>query len=67
MSDRQYLANAIRALSWTQFKKPSRDTPARQWARQIAEVLWRDYLKHNPNNPDLIATALCCRTVMALC
>ena len=34
----------------------------------IAEVLWRDFLSHNPGNPaGSTGTALCCPTGMAPC
>jgi hypothetical protein len=34
----------------------------------IAEVLWRDYLKHNPSNPrSPTVTASCCPTATARC
>ena len=53
MSDRQYLANAIRALSMDAVQKAKSGHPgAPMGMADIAEVLWRDYLKHNPNNPD---------------
>ena len=53
MSERQYLANAIRALSMDAVQKAKSGHPgAPMGMADIAEVLWRDYLKHNPNNPD---------------
>lgn len=53
MSDRQYLANAIRALSMDAVQKAKSGHPgAPMGMADIAEVLWRDYLKHNPQNPD---------------
>ncbi|MCK7459596.1 transketolase [Idiomarina aminovorans] len=52
MSDRQYIANAIRALSMDAVQKAKSGHPgAPMGMADIAEVLWRDYLKHNPNNP----------------
>jgi len=52
MSERQYLANAIRALSMDAVQKAKSGHPgAPMGMADIAEVLWRDYLKHNPNNP----------------
>ncbi|RUO68326.1 transketolase [Idiomarina ramblicola] len=52
MSDRQYLANAIRALSMDAVQKAKSGHPgAPMGMADIAEVLWRDYLKHNPHNP----------------
>lgn len=53
MSDRRHLANAIRALSMDAVQKAKSGHPgAPMGMADIAEVLWRDYLKHNPNNPD---------------
>lgn len=53
MSERQYLANAIRALSMDAVQQAKSGHPgAPMGMADIAEVLWRDYLKHNPNNPD---------------
>jgi transketolase len=53
MSERQYLANAIRALSMDAVQKAKSGHPgAPMGMADIAEVLWRDYLKHNPDNPD---------------
>lgn len=53
MSDRQHLANAIRALSMDAVQKAKSGHPgAPMGMADIAEVLWRDYLKHNPQNPD---------------
>ena len=52
MSERQYLANAIRALSMDAVQKAKSGHPgAPMGMADIAEVLWRDYLKHNPHNP----------------
>lgn len=52
MSDRRHLANAIRALSMDAVQKAKSGHPgAPMGMADIAEVLWRDYLKHNPNNP----------------
>lgn len=51
MSDRRHLANAIRALSMDAVQKAKSGHPgAPMGMADIAEVLWRDYLKHNPNN-----------------
>lgn len=53
MSDRRHLANAIRALSMDAVQKAKSGHPgAPMGMADIAEVLWRDYLKHNPNNPN---------------
>ncbi len=52
MSDRKRLANAIRALAMDAIQKANSGHPgAPMGMADIAEVLWRDYLKHNPNNP----------------
>ncbi|BBP76156.1 transketolase [Pseudomonas sp. Ost2] len=46
------LANAIRALSMDAVQKANSGHPgAPMGMADIAEVLWRDYLKHNPSNP----------------
>ncbi len=51
--DRRYLANAIRALSMDAVQAANSGHPgAPMGMADIAEVLWRDYLKHNPANPD---------------
>lgn len=53
MSDRRYFANAIRALSMDAVQKAKSGHPgAPMGMADIAEVLWRDYLSHNPANPD---------------
>src|SRR5471032_3335551 len=45
-------ANAIRALSMDAVQKANSGHPgAPMGMADIAEVLWRDYLKHNPSNP----------------
>ena len=52
MSSRRELANAIRALSMDAVQKAKSGHPgAPMGMADIAEVLWRDYLKHNPTNP----------------
>ncbi|MDE5285168.1 MAG: transketolase, partial [Buchnera aphidicola] len=52
MSSRQELANAIRMLSIDAVQKAKSGHPGMPMGMaDIAEVLWRDYLKHNPNNP----------------
>ncbi|OAH27448.1 transketolase, partial [Serratia marcescens] len=46
------LANAIRALSMDAVQKANSGHPgAPMGMADIAEVLWRDYLNHNPTNP----------------
>lgn len=53
MSDRRHLANAIRALSMDAVQQAKSGHPgAPMGMADIAEVLWRDYLVHNPTNPD---------------
>jgi len=52
MSSRRELANAIRALSMDAVQKAASGHPgAPMGMADIAEVLWNDHLKHNPNNP----------------
>ena len=52
MSSRKALANAIRALSMDGVQKANSGHPgAPMGMADIAEVLWRDFLKHNPTNP----------------
>ena len=52
MSQRRYLANAIRALSMDAVQQAKSGHPgAPMGMADIAEVLWRDYLQHNPGNP----------------
>ncbi|AVT57495.1 transketolase [Pectobacterium versatile] len=53
MSSRKELANAIRALSMDGVQKAKSGHPgAPMGMADIAEVLWRDYLNHNPANPN---------------
>lgn len=52
MGDRRQLANAIRALSMDAVQKAKSGHPgAPMGMADIAEVLWNDYLKHNPQDP----------------
>lgn len=52
MSSRKELANAIRALSMDAVQKAKSGHPgAPMGMADIAEVLWRDFLNHNLNNP----------------
>lgn len=52
MSSRRELANAIRVLSMDAVQKANSGHPgAPLGMADIAEVLWNDFLKHNPNNP----------------
>ena len=49
---RRMLANAIRALSMDAVQKANSGHPgAPMGMADIAEVLWNDFLKHNPANP----------------
>jgi transketolase len=51
-SERTELANAIRALSMDAVQKANSGHPgAPMGMADIAEVLWNDYLQHNPANP----------------
>jgi transketolase len=51
MPSRQDLANAIRALSMDAVQKAKSGHPgAPMGMADIAEVLWRDFLKHNPTD-----------------
>ncbi|WP_028293281.1 transketolase [Oceanobacter kriegii] len=53
MTSRTELANAIRALSMDAVQKAKSGHPgAPMGMADIAEVLWNDFLKHNPNNPE---------------
>ncbi|MBY6018790.1 transketolase [Ferrimonas balearica] len=53
MSSRKELANAIRALSMDAVQKANSGHPgAPMGMADIAEVLWRDFIKHNPANPE---------------
>lgn len=50
--NRQMYANAIRALSMDAVQQANSGHPgAPMGMADMAEVLWRDFLKHNPNNP----------------
>ncbi|MEX0334292.1 transketolase [Vibrio tubiashii] len=53
MSSRQHLANAIRALSMDGVQQANSGHPgAPMGMADIAEVLWRSHLNHNPSNPE---------------
>ncbi|MCB2261736.1 MAG: transketolase [Candidatus Thiosymbion ectosymbiont of Robbea hypermnestra] len=55
MSSRRELANAVRALSMDAVEKAKSGHPgAPMGMADIAEVLWNDFLKHNPTNPDWV-------------
>lgn len=52
MNTHRELANAIRALSMDSVQRAGSGHPgAPMGMADIAEVLWRDYLKHNPKEP----------------
>ena len=52
LPSRRDLANAIRALSMDAVQKANSGHPgAPMGMADIAEVLWNDFLKHNPSNP----------------
>ena len=52
MASRKELANAIRALSMDAVQKAKSGHPgAPMGMADIAEVLWNDFLRHNPANP----------------
>lgn len=73
---RKDLANAIRALSMDAVQKANSGHPgAPMGMADIAEVLWNDFLKHNPTDPTgMTVTALffptvtrrCCSTVCCI-
>ncbi len=53
MTTRRELANAIRALSMDAVQQANSGHPgAPMGMADIAEVLWNDFLKHNPSNPN---------------
>ena len=55
MPSRRERANAIRALSMDAVQKANSGHPgAPMGMADIAEVLWRDHLKHNPKNPQWV-------------
>ena len=52
MSTRRELANVIRVLSMDAVQKANSGHPGMPMGMaDIAEVLWNDFLKHNPSNP----------------
>ncbi len=53
MISRNKLADTIRVLSMDAVQKAGSGHPgAPMGMADIAEVLWRDFLKHNPTNPN---------------
>ncbi|HPN80864.1 MAG TPA: transketolase, partial [Dokdonella sp.] len=52
MTSRKELANAIRALAMDAVEAAKSGHPGMPMGMaDIAEVLWNDFLRHNPNNP----------------
>jgi len=55
MPSRKQLANAIRALSMDAVQKAKSGHPgAPMGMADISEVLWNDFLEHNPSNPSWV-------------
>ena len=55
MASRRDLANAIRVLSMDAVQQANSGHPgAPMGMADIAEVLWNDYLKHNPSDPEWV-------------
>jgi transketolase len=55
MTKRRELANAIRALAMDAVQRANSGHPgAPMGMADIAEVLWNDFLKHNPGNPEWV-------------
>ncbi len=55
LPDRRTLANAVRALSMDAVQAANSGHPGMPMGMaDIAEVLWNDYLKHNPANPEWV-------------
>ena len=55
MSSRKELANAVRALAMDAVQKANSGHPgAPMGMADIAEVLWNDFMTHNPTNPSWI-------------
>ena len=53
MSTRRHLANAVRALSMDAVQQAKSGHPgAPMGMADIAQVLWTDFLQHNPSNPN---------------
>ncbi|HEY4210489.1 MAG TPA: transketolase [Steroidobacteraceae bacterium] len=53
MTTRRALANALRALSMDAVQRANSGHPgAPMGMADMAQVLWNDFLKHNPNNPE---------------
>ncbi len=55
MAERRDLANAVRALSMDAVQQANSGHPgAPMGMADMAEVLWNDFLSHNPANPDWV-------------
>ena len=55
MTTRRELANAVRALSMDAVQKANSGHPgAPMGMADIAEVVWNDFLRHNPGNPEWV-------------
>ncbi len=55
MPSRRQLANAIRALSMDAVQRANSGHPgAPMGMADIAEALWNDFLRHNPDNPEWV-------------
>ncbi len=55
MTTRRELANAVRALSMDAVQKANSGHPgAPMGMADLAEVLWNDFLRHNPSNPNWV-------------
>ena len=69
MGSRLELTNAIRALAMDAVQQANSGHPGMPMGMaEIAEVLWRHHLKHNPAiRTGPTATGLCCRTATARC
>ena len=69
MQSRKERANAIRALAMDAVQQANSGHPgAPMGLADVAEVLWGQYLRFNPKNPDgSTATASCSQMVTGLC
>jgi transketolase len=55
MTDRRELANAVRALAMDAVQQANSGHPGMPMGMaDIAEVLWNDFYKHNPNDPNWV-------------
>ena len=68
MTDRRTLANAIRFLSIDAVQPLTRGIRAPMGMADVAEVLWRQVLRHNPRDPNgRTGIGLCCRMATVPC